>query len=332
MNRLLDQILSGHFLPPEPLDPAHDYPEWRAEGKGKIMEAAKRAVAVDVRNVYDWCMEELKKKLDLHVLHKEGQRIFTDLYAVCPNRLPFPSMWLEYGSMLEDHTGREYLQHGILLTEYSSPAEGETVMYFPGKEDKKLVTEILACRFMRLGTSIPVAIGAFALLPEIGGTGLRNISMRDCTEAKRYENFEADSKRILRNEMIESMFVSINSLIFFSCKNVSMRKGESRHKASRANLKKKGFPLPDFHVIEIHKFMEKNSRSRESHQYDRSIADAHVVRGHFKTYTEDQPLLGHAIGTYFWHAHVRGEGQPKLSDYRVWGPSKRHEKKCAINQ
>lgn len=32
----------------------------------------------------------------------------------------------------------------------------------------------------------------------------------------------------------------------------------------------------------------------------------HMVRGHFKHYTPDAPLLGKLTGTYWWHPHVRG--------------------------
>ena len=32
----------------------------------------------------------------------------------------------------------------------------------------------------------------------------------------------------------------------------------------------------------------------------------HIARGHFKTYTEDAPLLGKHVGTYWWEAHARG--------------------------
>jgi hypothetical protein len=35
-------------------------------------------------------------------------------------------------------------------------------------------------------------------------------------------------------------------------------------------------------------------------------AAAHIVRGHFKTYTAEKPLMGRHVGTWFWHDSVRG--------------------------
>lgn len=34
---------------------------------------------------------------------------------------------------------------------------------------------------------------------------------------------------------------------------------------------------------------------------------AHLVRGHFKTYTPDRPLFGQHVGTYWWSWHGRGD-------------------------
>ncbi|MBG0738766.1 hypothetical protein IV500_04950 [Paeniglutamicibacter antarcticus] len=34
----------------------------------------------------------------------------------------------------------------------------------------------------------------------------------------------------------------------------------------------------------------------------------HLARGHFKTFTEEAPLLGRHVGTYWWSWQVRGDG------------------------
>jgi hypothetical protein len=33
----------------------------------------------------------------------------------------------------------------------------------------------------------------------------------------------------------------------------------------------------------------------------------HLARGHFKTFTEDAPLLGKHVGTYWWGWQLRGQ-------------------------
>lgn len=45
----------------------------------------------------------------------------------------------------------------------------------------------------------------------------------------------------------------------------------------------------------------------------------HTARGHFKTYTEDAPLMGKHVGTYYWGWQVRGrrENGEVISSYEV---------------
>jgi hypothetical protein len=48
----------------------------------------------------------------------------------------------------------------------------------------------------------------------------------------------------------------------------------------------------------------------------------HIARGHFKTYTPDRPLLGHAVGTFWWDQAVRGNKDAGVvtKDYKVQPP------------
>lgn len=56
-----------------------------------------------------------------------------------------------------------------------------------------------------------------------------------------------------------------------------------------------------------------------------SAVPLHVVRGHFKTFTAEAPLMGKHVGTYWWHPTVRGlreHGQVQTT-YEV-GPPREH--------
>lgn len=52
---------------------------------------------------------------------------------------------------------------------------------------------------------------------------------------------------------------------------------------------------------------------------ERDVMAQHMVRGHFKTYTADKPLMGKAVGTYWWGYQVRGNRKNGivLKDYEV---------------
>ena len=52
-------------------------------------------------------------------------------------------------------------------------------------------------------------------------------------------------------------------------------------------------------------------------------APLHRVRGHFKTYTAEAPLMGKHVGTYWWGWQVRGKSENgvRVSDYKLGVPS-----------
>lgn len=44
---------------------------------------------------------------------------------------------------------------------------------------------------------------------------------------------------------------------------------------------------------------------------------AHWVRGHFKTYTDERPLFGSRVGSFWWPPTIRGVGDAKPKPYEV---------------
>jgi hypothetical protein len=51
----------------------------------------------------------------------------------------------------------------------------------------------------------------------------------------------------------------------------------------------------------------------------------HRVRGHFKTFTAERPLMGKHVGTCWWGWQLRGDPNPNrgivTSDYQIDGES-----------
>jgi hypothetical protein len=45
----------------------------------------------------------------------------------------------------------------------------------------------------------------------------------------------------------------------------------------------------------------------------------HICRGHLRTYTEEKPLFGKVIGTFFIPAHLRGDEKvgTVVKDYQL---------------
>jgi hypothetical protein len=102
--------------------------------------------------------------------------------------------------------------------------------------------------------------------------------------------------------------VEVMNRVFFSlapmnCRNVTLRE--------RGTGKAKGAgPGGDaFHEVVIDGNTRGPSVARGEAAGD-GAGRRHLSRGHFKTFTEDAPLLGKPVGTYWWGWQVRGqEGQ-----------------------
>jgi hypothetical protein len=72
-----------------------------------------------------------------------------------------------------------------------------------------------------------------------------------------------------------------------------------------------------YHTIVLPSIRQKADGSSEP--VEPGSQPLHKVRGHFKTYTADAPLLGKHTGTYYWHYQVRGnrDNGEIVSDYRM---------------
>ena len=79
-------------------------------------------------------------------------------------------------------------------------------------------------------------------------------------------------------------------------------------------------PSPHFEIkVSPQKTQKRYIKSGKSRQK----RDAHIVRGHFATYTDNNPLFGKYTGTYWRPSHARGikEGdKPSPKNYRIVMP------------
>ena len=62
------------------------------------------------------------------------------------------------------------------------------------------------------------------------------------------------------------------------------------------------------HVFKVLRIKGKGPRKPHLDRPDNPTAmRGHLVRGHFKHYTEDAPLFGKLTGSYYWGAQYRGD-------------------------
>lgn len=125
----------------------------------------------------------------------------------------------------------------------------------------------------------------------------------------------------LSKEMSEGIHLDLKpaflALGFINCKNVTTEKVERSNIRSRSSNPKlrKRTPKLDYHTIVLPGGSGGGSGTGEN----AGTVARHKVRGHFKTFTQDAPLLGKHTGTYWWGWQVRGNKANGITvtDYKV---------------
>lgn len=102
-----------------------------------------------------------------------------------------------------------------------------------------------------------------------------------------------------------------------NCSNTGFREEAPKYsRQMRRRLERKGLPLVSFKRLMV-KPHSQSAHSDSQAEGEGKVA-IHLVRGHFKTFTEDRPLFGKYIGTYWWQSMVRGSDQRfVIKDYEV---------------
>ena len=100
-----------------------------------------------------------------------------------------------------------------------------------------------------------------------------------------------------------------------NCKNVRTQARTTGNVYNRR--KRKQSPKLDYHVIVL-PGPAGGGASAGGHRDLRQ----HKVRGHFKTYTAEKPLMGRHVGTYWFAWHLRGDAERGriVADYKLENP------------
>ena len=106
-----------------------------------------------------------------------------------------------------------------------------------------------------------------------------------------------------------------------NCKNIGTQKVNPSAKLNKVRIKRGKQPLFTYHILVL-KPTGKKQESISKNLWDNRI---HLQRGHFKTYTEENPLFGNITGRFWWQPHVRGQNKNGIvmKDYVIAGPGER---------
>ena len=106
-----------------------------------------------------------------------------------------------------------------------------------------------------------------------------------------------------------------------NCKNVTTTETD-KGGPKRSRSRRKRSPRLTYHTINIPGYQSAPSTAGAKRDGEPSVA-VHRVRGHFKTFTAEKPLMGRHVGTYWWGWQVRGNAKngAVVSDYKVSKPA-----------
>lgn len=116
--------------------------------------------------------------------------------------------------------------------------------------------------------------------------------------------------------LVFNAYTVLTALALINCKNVSTQEtGKVGIRRSGAEKRRGATPLE----IRYNTIILPGGGSESDGKGGHRATALHRVRGHFKTFTTDKPLLGKHTGTYWWGWQVRGNAEKGtvVSDYKV---------------
>jgi hypothetical protein len=101
-----------------------------------------------------------------------------------------------------------------------------------------------------------------------------------------------------------------------SCKNITTVDNPPPEKLNKKRAKKNKCPLFTYKTLVIKPTGKKQASQEAQGLWENRV---HLCRGHFKTYTEENPLFGRLTGRYWWQPSVRGNKKKGvvMKDYKV---------------
>lgn len=140
-----------------------------------------------------------------------------------------------------------------------------------------------------------VQIGVFRFLVSHEG---RYIEGRNSYGISGYANPQTSQLEEMRNDILAFLErITLWTLAFMNCKNAVLEAVEPNAAENKRRAKHGKLPLMRYHVLKINPFGGRSDNEAQGGTHDSPAL--HIRRGHFATYTDDAPLFGKYVGTYW---------------------------------
>ena len=115
------------------------------------------------------------------------------------------------------------------------------------------------------------------------------------------------------------LLVAYFYLMLLNTKNITTIDNPPPAKLNKKRIKNGKQPLFTYKTLRLQLPAKKRKKGSGLSTATDNTTRLHLCRGHFKTYTEEKPLLGRFTGRYWWQPHARGDKSQGvvMKDYEV---------------
>lgn len=231
--------------------------------------------------------------------------------------LPFPKVWIEWNNMRES----EQLPHlwmGAMCVHVSESAQLMRQLYqIP---DSHLFRNLRDNSW----TIVPFSThaGKVMMAPSML---IVDLDQNGVLEGVRGVDLLSESDSVGQTaELVDLLWDSLVAVGWLNCRNVRTERRDRSGQVggSKSNRRKACARGLDFHTIHL-PGIDRESDNPSASTPSNADFRMHHVRGHFKTFTPEAPLMGKHVGTYWWGWQVRGNKNNGVvvSDYRIGEPA-----------
>ena len=268
----------------------------------KARESLKDAKCFEVSNVYSGYLMASQESLKT--------------VGLSPISPPFDNMWVEWTDIEPDQDGLRKSQGAQILSKRTESGGTITMQHYFHILPRGILYYINAYTNLTLDNNGVIEDVIFQAGDDARRThhAQRTIDILGANTANEVARFLDEYKKGIQRKtktQRESELQYVASIIdqgeqqvrfalaLVNAKNVNMVDSEEgkRGKRRRRHKGKRHYTL---------RIRPSGQRSSRDSKFTDDKNAFHFARGHFKTYTEENPLFGQHIGTYWWEAHARG--------------------------
>jgi hypothetical protein len=217
-----------------------------------------------------------------------------------PLRPPFDNMWMEWEYPKPEHVNPNALREPF-------PVGSSGASWITCQDDHNFSVRDFA-RLRGWGI-IPSPWMTYIKLDDDGRNPVVNVGFEWAEDADTFE------------DKVESLtpLEALLGISLMNCRNVTL---SDERPAKQTTMRAKRAASTPYAMKQINvPGLNRATTRAQSRNAAGSAIPLHLVRGHFKTFTEERPLFGSKTGTYWWGWQARGDAKHGVRDHEyVVGP------------